>query len=60
LRSEQALARRLCALQRQDSRIGFEAANQYFYVPLDLVEKVLNCRDLLERWLPEERRRRGV
>ncbi len=58
--SEQALARRLYALQGQDSRIGFEAANQYFYVPLDLVEKVLNCRDILERWLPEERRRRGV
>ncbi|MDH7503735.1 MAG: hypothetical protein QHJ82_13615 [Verrucomicrobiota bacterium] len=60
VRNEQALARRLYALQRQDSRIGFEAANQYFYVPLDLAEKVLNCRDLLERWLPEERRRRGV
>jgi hypothetical protein len=36
-------------------RIGFEAANHYFFVPLDLVEKALNCRDLLERWLPEQR-----
>ena len=35
----------------------FEAANQYFYVPLDLAEKVVNCRDLLDRWLPEQRRR---
>lgn len=36
-------ARQLFTLARQDSRIGFEASNHYFYVPLDLVEKVLNC-----------------
>ena len=29
----------------------FEASNRYYHVPLDLVEKGLNCRDLLERWL---------
>jgi hypothetical protein len=29
----------------------FEASNQYYHVPLDLVEKALNCRDMLERWL---------
>lgn len=49
LRSEIALARRLYALQRQDSRLGFEASNQYYYVPVDLMEKVLNCRELLGR-----------
>ena len=32
------------ALQSQDSRIGFEAPNQYYYTPHDLVEKVINCR----------------
>jgi hypothetical protein len=37
----------------KDSRLGFEASNQYAYVPLDLVEKVLNCRELLDR-LPKE------
>jgi hypothetical protein len=47
-------ARRLHALQQQDSRLGFESSNQYYYVPLDLVEKVLNCRDLMERWLPAQ------
>jgi len=47
LESEIALAHRLCRLAREDSRIGFEAANQYFYLPLDLVEKVINCRWLL-------------
>jgi hypothetical protein len=31
-----------------------EATNHYFFAPLDLVEKVLNCRDLLDRWLPAE------
>lgn len=35
---------RLHALQGEDSRIGFEASNQYYYIPLDLVEKVINCR----------------
>jgi hypothetical protein len=51
LRQEIYLTRRLHAIQRADARIGFEASNQYYYVPVDLVEKVLNCHDLLERWL---------
>jgi hypothetical protein len=41
--AEAALAIRLHALQSRDARIGFEASNQYYYVPLDLVEKVINC-----------------
>ena len=53
LKDEIALARRLHGIQSRDSRIGFEASNQYFYVPVDLMEKVLNCRDLLARNLPE-------
>jgi hypothetical protein len=47
LKEEIALARRLHAIQSRDSRIGFEASNQYYYVPVDLVEKVVNCRHLL-------------
>jgi hypothetical protein len=43
LDEEIRLAQKLYDLTRQDSRIGFEASNQYFYTPLDLVEKVLNC-----------------
>jgi hypothetical protein len=54
LQHEIRLAHRLYAIQSRDSRIGFEATNHYYYVPLDLVEKVLNCRDLLERWLPAQ------
>ncbi|MFO1499220.1 MAG: hypothetical protein U1G07_12635 [Verrucomicrobiota bacterium] len=55
LESETALATALLAIQQRDARIGFEASNQYYYVPQDLAEKVLNCRHLLEAWLPELR-----
>ena len=41
-------ATQLYRLQRQDSRIGFEASNHYYYLPHDLQEKVLNCRQLLQ------------
>lgn len=43
------LARRQFLLARQNSTIGFEASNHYYYTPLDLVEKVLNCRDIIAR-----------
>ena len=49
LESEIALARQLFSLVREDSRIGFEPSCHYFYLPLDLVEKVVNCRWLLEQ-----------
>ena len=52
LRAEIQLARQLHDVQSRDSRIGFEASNQYYYVPVDLAEKVINCHDLLTRWLP--------
>jgi hypothetical protein len=48
LESEIDLARQLFTLLREDSRIGFEPSCQYFYLPLDLVEKVVNCRGLLD------------
>ena len=57
---EIALARRLQAIQSRDGRIGFEASNQYFYVPVDLGEKVLNAHDLLNRWLPSQRAKFGA
>ena len=47
LESEIVLARQLFTLAREDSRIGFEPSCQYFYLPLDLVEKTVNCRWLL-------------
>jgi hypothetical protein len=47
--AEAKLAVRLHALQSRDSRIGFEASNQYYYTPHDLVEKVINCQWLASR-----------
>ena len=51
-REELELAKRQYHLTRQDARIGYEATNHYWYVPLDLVEKVINCRHILDDWLP--------
>jgi hypothetical protein len=45
---EAGRARQLYRLQRQDSRIGFEASNHYYYLPQDLEEKFLNCQWLME------------
>ena len=59
VRDELKLAKRLFEIQSRDSRIGFEAANHYYYVPMDLLEKVLNCRHLLDHWLEREKQRRG-
>lgn len=49
IRAEMQLAERLYQLQTHYSRLGFEATNQYFYTPMDLVEKVVNCAWLLSR-----------
>jgi len=47
-------AKRLYTLSCEDSRIGYEASNHYYYYPLDLVEKVINCDYILNTWLPEQ------
>ncbi len=46
LDAEIDLAKRLWAVMRRDSRIGFEASNHYLYVENDLLEKVINCEHL--------------
>jgi hypothetical protein len=51
--AERALALQLWAIQRRDPRIGYEATNHYFYVPMDLAEKVVECAWLLDGWLGE-------
>jgi len=33
--------------------LGYEASNQYFYTSADLYEKVLNCTELLNKWVAE-------
>jgi hypothetical protein len=47
-REEIELARRQFAIARADSTIAFEASNHYYYRPLDLVEKILNCRQVID------------
>jgi hypothetical protein len=47
--AEGAVAKQLFALARDDSRIGFEASNHYYYVPQDLIEKAINCEYLLRQ-----------
>ena len=46
LDQEIGLAGELYRIAQRDARIGYEAANHYFYVPLDLVEKVINCEHI--------------
>ncbi len=41
-------AAQLFNLTRQDSRIGFEASNHYYYIPVDLVEKIISCEYILK------------
>lgn len=49
---EFAIAKQLYRLTRQDARIGFEASNHYYYLPADLLEKLINTRYILDQWLP--------
>ena len=46
--NEMELAKQLYQLTLKDSSIGFESTNQYFYVPNDLLEKLISCRQILE------------
>jgi hypothetical protein len=46
--SEIELARRQFPEARDHSVIAYEASNHYYYTPLDLVEKVLNCRQIIQ------------
>ena len=48
-RREMEMAKELFGLAREDSRIGFEAANHYFFLPIDLMEKVVNCEYVINR-----------
>ena len=49
IEKEISLTKELHALTLDDSRIGFEPSNQYFYVPNDLLEKIVSCKQILEQ-----------
>ncbi len=46
------LARRQFQVARRNSLIAYEASNHYYYRPLDLAEKILNCRYILDEVIP--------
>ncbi|MDM8006510.1 MAG: alpha-amylase family protein [Phycisphaerae bacterium] len=48
IEEEIRLASQMYDLTRTDARIGYEASNHYYYLPLDLVEKVINCQHILD------------
>jgi hypothetical protein len=47
-RRELALAVDQYRIARRHSVIAYEASNHYYYRPLDLVEKIFNCREIIE------------
>ena len=47
---ERELALRQYAVTKEESLIGYEASNHYYYTPLDLLlEKALNCEQVMAR-----------
>lgn len=46
------LAVMMFGLTRADSRIGYEASNHYYYLPLDMMEKVINCEHIIRTLRP--------
>ncbi|MDE3181429.1 MAG: hypothetical protein KGM47_17435 [Acidobacteriota bacterium] len=57
VRDEIRLAEQFLEICTGDSRVGFEASLEYFYLPLDIREKLAACRFMLEKQIPEARRR---
>lgn len=41
-------AKEILPLVRRDSSFGYESSNQYFYIPQDIREKILSCRQVLD------------
>lgn len=56
-REELELARRQYFAAKGNSTIAYEASNHYYYRPLDLVEKILNCQYVIEELSPGTRGR---
>lgn len=53
--AELKTAKQLLPLVKADSRIGYESSNQYFYIPQDIIEKIVSCRSIIA-WLDQEDR----
>ena len=44
---ERELARQQFDVAKNESLIGYEASNHYYYTPIDLLEKMLNCDQVI-------------
>jgi len=53
-KDEIELARQQYGFARRHSVIAYEASNNYYYRPADLLEKIVNCQYLLEHALKSE------
>ncbi|MHC4674417.1 MAG: hypothetical protein ACYTBZ_18180, partial [Planctomycetota bacterium] len=47
-------------ITRADSRVGYEPAMQYLYLPLDIRERIVSCRYMLEKQIPEVAKKAGL
>ena len=47
-RRELKRARTYLPIVRADSRIGYESSNHYFFLPRDVLEKALSCRQVID------------
>lgn len=54
LEKEKEHVRQILPLAKKDPKVGYESSNQYFYLPIDLVEKMLNINEV-ERWIKVQR-----
>ena len=47
---ELEVTRKLLELMNRNAAIGFEAANHYYFSKVQLAEKILNCRYIMDTW----------
>ena len=50
VQQEREVTEWLLPIVRNDATIGYESSNHYFYIPQDLVEKLINLH-YVDRWL---------
>ena len=53
VQQEREVTERLLPIVRNDATIGYESSNHYFYIPQDLVEKLINLH-YVDRWLNDQ------
>ncbi|MDR3198447.1 MAG: hypothetical protein LBU34_11320 [Planctomycetaceae bacterium] len=50
LADELRVTKEMYRLAKSDSRIGYESSNHYFYIPMDIAEKIISVRYFLEHF----------